>query len=145
MLRYNERMEINENLAIPDDELRWSYARSGGPGGQNVNKVSSKAVLRWDLAASGALTGEVKDRLRQQQPGRITTAGELILASDRYRDQERNRQDCLDKLREIIRSALVRPRPRRKTRPSYGSKQERLKVKKLRARVKSGRRRPDAE
>lgn len=138
-------MDITTTLAIPDDELHWSYARSGGPGGQNVNKVSSKAMLRWDLADTRALSDEVKARLRQQQPGRITSSGELILTSDRHRDQERNRQDCLDKLREMIRAALVRPRARRKTRPSYGSKQERLKVKKLRSQVKSGRRRPAAE
>ena len=101
---------ITETLSIPDEELSWSYARSGGPGGQNVNKVSSKAVLRWDVAASLSIPDEVKAKLRAQQHRRITTEGELVLSSQRYRDQERNRQDCLEKLCELVRAATVVPK-----------------------------------
>jgi ribosome-associated protein len=138
-------MEIGGGIVIPDHELHWSFVRSGGPGGQNVNKVASKAVLRWDLSASTSINLEVKARLRQQQPGRITSAGELLLNSDRFRDQERNRQDCLDKLRQLIRQAAVRPRPRKKTRPTRSSKQERLKGKRHRSHIKAGRRQPADE
>ena len=135
-------LQISQSVSIPDAELSWSFARSGGPGGQNVNKVASKAVLRWDLAGSPSLSGEAKARLRQQQPGRITRAGELIITSERYRDQERNREDCLEKLRELIRQALIRPRPRKATRPTRGSQQRRLNEKRRRSQVKSGRQGP---
>src|SRR5947209_9626571 len=95
-------LEINDRLMIPDGELQWSFVRSGGPGGQNVNKVASKAVLRWDLAGSPSVPGEVKVRLRTLQRRRVTNEGELVLSSQRYRDQDRNREDCLEKLREMI-------------------------------------------
>src|SRR5437667_1855775 len=98
---------ITPLLQIPDDEFTWSFVRSGGPGGQNVNKVASKAVLRWDLAASPSLPDDVKSRLRSQQRRRITSEGELVLSSQRFRDQERNRQDCLDKLREMVLAAAT--------------------------------------
>jgi ribosome-associated protein len=136
---------IDDRVQIPEDEFEWSYVRSGGPGGQNVNKVASKAVLRWDLAGSPSLPEEVKARLRTQQPGRITGAGELILSSQRFRDQERNRQDCLEKLGEMIRQALVVPRPRKKTKPSRGARQARLRDKRHRATAKAARRKPGAE
>jgi ribosome-associated protein len=132
-------MQINEHLQIPDHELRWRYVCSGGPGGQNVNKVASKAVLRWDVSANTSLPEEVRDRLREQQRGRITTTGELILASERYRDQERNRSDCLNKLRQMVLQAAVRPRKRRATRPTRGSQERRLQAKRRRASVKKGR------
>lgn len=135
-------MILNSRIVIPDAELHWSFARSGGPGGQNVNKVASKAVLRWNLAHSPAFPEEAKVRLRQQEPGRITTAGELIITSERYRDQERNRQDCLEKFQAMLRRALAVPRPRQATRPSRAARLERLKQKQHRARIKSGRRRP---
>ena len=133
-------LEINAHLRIPDDELEWSYVRSGGPGGQNVNKVASKAVLRWNLAASPSLPEDVKARLRARQANRITAEGDLVLTSQRYRDQERNRQDCLDKLREMIAEAAVRPKARRKTKPTRGSQEARLRAKKRRAATKAGRR-----
>jgi ribosome-associated protein len=138
-------MLITPQLAIPDSELHWSFVRSGGPGGQNVNKVASKAVLRWDLAANATLPDDVKERLRAQQRGRITTAGELIVSSERFRDQERNRQDCLEKLRQMVRQAAVRPKPRRPTRPSRGAREARLRTKRHRATIKKARRRPAEE
>src|SRR5262249_37901917 len=93
-------MEINDRLRIPDEEFAWSFVRAGGPGGQNVNKVASKGVLRWDLAASPSVPEDVKSRLRTLLRRRITGEGELVLCSQRHRDQQRNRQDCLDKLHE---------------------------------------------
>src|SRR5690242_4840452 len=133
-------LEINAQLRIPDEELTWTYVRSGGPGGQNVNKVASKAVLRWNMADSPSLPDDVKSRLRARQRKRITAEGELVLTSQRYRDQERDRQDCLDKLREMIAEAAVRPRVRRPTKPTRGSREARLQAKKHRAATKAGRR-----
>ena len=133
-------LEINAHLHIPDDEFAWSYVRSSGPGGQNVNKVASKAVLRWDVVASPSLPPDVKARLRAREANRITANGELVLTSQRFRDQERNRQDCLDKLRAMIAGAAVRPKARRKTRPTRGSQEARLREKKRRAGTKAGRR-----
>jgi ribosome-associated protein len=138
-------MEINDRLRIPDEEFAWSFVRSGGPGGQNVNKVASKAVLRWDLAASPSVPDDVKARLRTLQRRRITGEGELVLSSQRYRDQERNRQDCLDKLREMVLAAATPPTPRRPTKPSRGARERRLREKRLRSGRKSGRRPPDGE
>jgi ribosome-associated protein len=135
-------MQITDQLHIPDHELTWTFVRAGGPGGQNVNKVASKAVLRWDLSANVSLPGEVRGRLREQQRGRITLAGELLISSDRHRDQERNRRDCLDRLQQMVLQASIRPRPRRKTRPTRGSHERRLHAKRRRADVKRGRGRP---
>ena len=125
-------------------DFEWSFVRAGGPGGQNVNKVASKAVLRWHLAGSPSVPEDVKVRLRSQQRRRITTEGDLLLTSQRYRDQERNKQDCLDKLREMVLRAATPPAPRKKTKPSRGAREARLRAKKHRSGVKAARRhRPD--
>jgi ribosome-associated protein len=136
---------ISDRLMIPDTELHWSFVRAGGPGGQNVNKVASRAQLRWDLAGSPSLPDGIKARLRTQQAGRITNEGELLLSSQRFRDQERNKQDCLDKLQEIIRQAAERPRPRKPTRPTRASRRRRREAKLHRGRTKAGRRPPAQE
>lgn len=133
-------LEINPQLRIPEEELSWSYVRSGGPGGQNVNKVASKAVLRWDVARSPSLPEEVRQRLRAQQGRRITQEGELVVTSQRFRDQERNRQDCLEKLREMLVRATERPKVRKKTKPSRGAKERRLNDKRHRSAAKARRR-----
>ena len=138
-------VRITEALSIPDAELLWSYARSSGPGGQNVNKVSSKAVLRWDVGASPSVADDVKARLRAQQRRRITTEGELVLSSQRFRDQERNRQDCLEKLCEMVRTATLAPKARKKKRPTRASKERRLAEKRHRSAAKSTRRKPTGE
>jgi ribosome-associated protein len=137
-------MDITDTLAIPDDELEFSYARSGGPGGQNVNKVASKAVLRWNLAANTSLPADVKDRLRQQQANRITDEGDLLIQGQRFRDQARNAEDCLERLRAMVLQALHPPTPRRKTRPTRGSRQRRLTDKRQHSERKT-RRRPPGE
>src|SRR5438034_368243 len=138
-------LEVTEAIAIPETEFDWSYARSGGPGGQNVNKVASKAVLRWNVRASPSLPDHVKDRLCALNRRRVTSTGDLILTGQRYRDQERNRQDCLEKLAELIREAAALPKTRRATRPSRGSKLRRLAAKRHRSDRKADRRIPGAE
>ncbi|MBM4070565.1 MAG: aminoacyl-tRNA hydrolase [Planctomycetes bacterium] len=131
---------INERIALAAEEISWKFARSGGPGGQNVNKVASKAMLFWDLASSPGVPDDVKSRLRSLFPSRVTTAGAFLVSSQRFRDQERNRQDCLDKLRELLLQAAHQPRKRCPTRPSRSSREARLQDKKHRAARKSARR-----
>ena len=138
-------LEVNEHIHIPEEEFAWSFARSGGPGGQNVNKVASKAVLHWDLANSPSVPEPVKMRLRTLQRRRITTEGVLVLNSQRFRDQEKNRQDCLDKLRAMLVEASFVPKPRRPSKPTRGARERRLQEKKRRAATKKGRQLPGAE
>src|SRR3954453_6073948 len=98
-------LEITDTLAIPPDEFRFGCARSGGPGGQNVNKVNSKAVLRWTPSASPSLPPAVRDRLLRAVASRLTRDGELLIPSQLTRDQGRNVEDCLDKLRLLVLAA----------------------------------------
>ena len=137
--------EVNERIGIPEDEFDWSFARSGGPGGQNVNKVASKVFLHWDMANNATVPAEVKARLCQLQRRRVTTEGILVITSQRFRDQDKNRTDCLEKLREMVVEAAFVPKVRRPTRPSRGSKERRLKGKQHRAATKAGRRGPAEE
>jgi ribosome-associated protein len=135
-------LEINAHIRIPESEFSWRFVRSGGPGGQNVNKVASKAVLDWDLTSSGSLPEDIKARMRTQQRRRINALGHLLLTSQRYRDQDRNRQDCLEKLRAMVIQALHVPRPRKPTRPTRGSREARLRAKLRRSAAKATRRPP---
>jgi len=125
---------------IPETELDWSYARAGGPGGQNVNKVSSKAVLRWNMAASSALTDFVKGRVKKLFPSRVTLEGEVLIASQEHRDQERNRESCREKLAEMLKAASTIPKPRLRTKASKASKGRRLAAKKHDAKRRGERR-----
>jgi ribosome-associated protein len=131
---------ITPRLSIPDRELHWTFVRSSGPGGQNVNKVASKAVLRWNLAANQTLSEDLKARLRIQQRNRITGDGDLVIASQRYRDQERNKEDAFEKLRNMILQASVIPRARRVSRPTRAARERRLETKRRRGEVKRARR-----
>ena len=134
-------IQVTETIAIPDDELEWTYARSGGPGGQNVNKVSSKAVLRWRPGASAGLVPVAAwERMKARFPSRFTVEGEVVLSSQEYRDQERNRQACEEKLAEMVRAALVEPTPRKKTKPSKAAKRRRVADKRLNSAKKQARR-----
>jgi ribosome-associated protein len=138
-------LEVSSKLRVPNSEFEWTYVRSSGPGGQNVNKVASKAVLRWDAGASPSVPPEVKARLLAHHRGRFTAEGVLVLTSQRFRDQERNRQDCLEKLGAWLLEAATPPRPRKATRPSRGAKERRLQAKKMRASTKAQRQRPHDE
>ena len=120
---------VTPQIHIPLSEFEFSYVRSSGPGGQNVNKVNSKAVLRWNLFQNETLPLEVKIRLQSQQGSKITKEGDLLISSDIYRDQIRNREECLKKLRDIIATAAVKPKARKKTKQSYSSTQRDKKQK----------------
>lgn len=117
---------VNSQFVIPSTELITSFARSSGPGGQNVNKVNSKALLRWNIRDSNTLTPEVKLRFEACFPTRINQAGEIVLTSDKHRDQGRNLSDCYEKLRQLIQAALIVPRKRKKSRPTRSSIEARL-------------------
>jgi ribosome-associated protein len=138
-------LPITSNLAIPDAELRLSFARSGGPGGQNVNKVSSKAVLHFDVLTSPSIPPDVRERFLKRFANRVTNAGEIVIHSDEFRDQPKNIQACYRKLKAMILAVLKPPKKRRATKPTRGSKVRRLKEKKSRSQVKEGRRFRGAE
>jgi ribosome-associated protein len=139
------RLDVTPQLSIPADEFAWTFARSSGPGGQNVNKVSSKAQLRWNVRTSTALPDEVRARVLLQAGRYLTSSGDLVLTSQRYRDQGRNVQDCLDKLRRLLLAAAVPPKRRRPTRPTQASRQRRLEGKQAAARKKRLRRPPQGD
>ena len=137
-----EDLEIKPGLVIPGSELQVSFARSSGPGGQNVNKVNSKVVLRFDLLQSAALDDAQKERLRHRIPPRyLTKKGEVVISSDGSRDQDANRTDCLQKLVNALREGLKRPKTRRPTKPSRGSRERRLKAKSEHSQKKQSRKR----
>jgi ribosome-associated protein len=138
-------MYLAKNIEIPERELQFTFARSGGPGGQNVNKVASKAVLHWDVTGSASLPEEMKERFMTQNRGRITTEGVLVLDSQRFRDQAKNVADCLEKLRQMLMRSLHPPKKRRPTKPSRSSKERRLQAKKHVAVRKAQRRQPGME
>ncbi len=127
-------------ISIPKEELEFTYARSSGAGGQNVNKVNSKAILRWSPQLSAVLTIGMRDRFFAKYASRLTNDGELILMSDVHRDQGRNAADCLDKLKAMIKSIAVPPKKRLATKPTFGSKIRRLKSKRVTSEKKQGRR-----
>jgi ribosome-associated protein len=134
---------VTPRLTIPAGELEMSFARSGGPGGQNVNKVSSKVDLRWSPEQSTALTLDDRALLLAKLKNRLTTEGYLIVTSSATRDQMKNRDDALDKLALIVRTALHRDKPRKATKPSKGAKKRRLESKRLNAVKKQNRRYDD--
>jgi ribosome-associated protein len=134
---------VTPRLTIPAGELEMSFARSGGPGGQNVNKVSSKVDLRWNPETSGALTLDDRVLLLAKLKNRLTTDGYLIVTSSATRDQMKNRDDALDKLGLIVRTALHRDKPRKATKPSKGAKRRRLDEKRRHATKKQNRRLDD--
>jgi len=130
-------------IAIPEDELRFAASRSGGPGGQNVNKVSSRVTLTFDLKASTTLSDEHKRKIRETLGGRINKDGVLRIVSQRTRSQELNRSDAIERFSDLIRHALT-PRPARvKTRIPAGAHERRIEAKKKRASVKQARSRED--
>jgi ribosome-associated protein len=138
----NAGIELAPGVSVAADALRLQYARSSGPGGQNVNKVSSKAELWVAVEALVGLSDRARARLREQAGSRLTKADEIHLASDESRSQESNRQIVLDRLREMIVRARHEPKVRRKTKPSRAARQRRLEGKKRRSETKALRRKP---
>jgi ribosome-associated protein len=135
-------LEVTHRIRIPLSEFSWSYARSGGPGGQNVNKVASKAILRWPFEATTSVPPDIKTRFRASFGNRLTLEGDLVLSSELTRDQGRNREDCLEKLSAMLKSVAVPPKVRRPTKPTRGSQLRRLDAKKKQSNTKSGRQAP---
>ena len=119
-------LEITPELQIPLSQLQFTFVRSSGPGGQNVNKVASKAVLRWHVTESGLLDPDSLERLKTSYPAHITKEGELVVSSQHTRDTIKNRAVCLDKLKAMLLVAIKRPKRRIPTRPTKGSVCRRL-------------------
>ena len=126
-------------IIIPEAELTESFIRASGPGGQNVNKVSSAVQLRFDVRASPSLPDDVAVRLMRLAGSRLTRDGVIVITAERFRDQQRNRSDARERLAALVAQAEVRPVKRRPTKPSTGSKERRLAGKAVRSGVKAGR------
>ena len=132
-------LKINENLSIPLQEISISAIRSQGAGGQNVNKVSTAIHIRFDVQASTAMSDEDRERLLKVKDRRLSKDGVIVIKSQRYRSQDKNRSDALARLAEMIRTALVVEKPRKATKPSKKSRQKRLDEKTRRGRLKESR------
>lgn len=130
---------VSSRIEIPESELIEKFVRASGPGGQNVNKVASAVELRFDIAGSGALPETVKARLLSRSDRRVTGDGVVVIAAQRFRTQERNREDARARLVELIRRGLVVPKARIATKPTRASKEKRLGAKRERASVKRAR------
>ncbi len=129
-------LKISDELSIPDAEIEFSAIRAPGPGGQNVNKVSSAIHLRFDIAQSAALSDDIKERLLALNDRRISKSGVVVIKSSRFRNQEKNKEDALRRLAELVRKAFEVPKPRKKTRPSRLAREKRLEEKSRRSRLK---------
>lgn len=131
---------ISTNVQIPTNELNFTFARSGGPGGQHVNKVNSKAILHWSVVNTKSMPPTIKARFMDRYGGRLTTEGELVLSSQKFRDQSANIEDCLEKLKEMVESVLVAPKRRTPTKPTYSSEVRRTESKAKHSMKKQNRR-----
>ena len=134
-----DEIRINDALQIPREELAFEASRSGGPGGQNVNKVNTRIMLRFDVASSPALSDWQRARIRSRLATRITKDGVLVVVSQRHRTQRANRQATVERFAELLCEALKRKRVRKKTKPSRGSVERRLDSKKRHSRRKQAR------
>ena len=137
-----KQLVVNEGLAIPSSEFTFTFMRSSGPGGQNVNKVNTKVRLRWPVHSTQSLAADLKQRFVQKFRQRITIEGDFILTSQRYRDQSRNVADCLDKLRKMLLEVAVPPTRRKQIKPSRAAIRRRLDQKRRRSRQKQQRQPP---
>ena len=139
-------IQITDTIAIDEREIEESFIRSSGPGGQNVNKLSTAVQLRFDARRSPSLPNDVSIRLQRLAGSRLTKDGVVVITAQRHRTQERNRDDALARLIELIREAAVPPKPRRATRPTAASRAKRLQGKKRRSTIKGLRQaRPDVD
>lgn len=132
-------ISIGDGILLDEREIEENFIRASGPGGQNVNKVASAVQLRFDARHSPSLPGPVRQRLERLAGNRLTQDGVLVITAQRFRSQERNRQDALDRLVALVRRAATPPRPRRPTRPSAAARERRLTEKARRSRLKRGR------
>ena len=132
-------LAINPTLQIPDNELVERFVRSTGPGGQNVNKVATAVELRFDVANSPSLPEALRERLLGKRDRRMTNDGVFVISAQRFRTQERNREDARERLAAFIESGLHVPKPRVATKPSRAAKQRRLTAKRERGSIKQGR------
>ncbi len=133
-------LSITDFIVIPGDEFAVTAVRSSGPGGQNVNKVNSKIVFKWDIRQSEALPEDWRQRIIARYGRRISAEGMFVLTSQRHRDQNRNLEDCRDKLKDLVLAVRYPPTPRKKTRPSRAAQQRRLDSKRKRSSTKQRRR-----
>ena len=134
---------VTPAMVLADEELELRFVRAPGPGGQNVNKVATAVELRFDAARSPGLSEAVRTRLRTLAGRRLTAEGVLVIQAHRFRTQERNREDAVDRLVALLRAAAEAPKPRRATRPTRASQERRISSKKQRAVTKRGRQRPE--
>jgi ribosome-associated protein len=130
-------LRITDTIAIDDSELEESFVRSSGPGGQNVNKVSSAVQLRFDARQSPSLSNDVAIRLMRLAGSRLTKDGIIVIVAQEYRDQSRNREEARERLADLIRQAAVKPKPRRPTKVPKAAKRQRVDEKKRRGSIKS--------
>lgn len=137
--QHSHMIQITRSIAIPERELEERFVRAAGPGGQNVNKVATAVQLRFNVARSPSLPVPVQTRLQRLAGRRMTADGVLVIDARRYRTQERNRRDALDRLVALIRRAAQMPKPRKPTRPTLASKKRRLENKRQRAETKRSR------
>ena len=135
------QIPVTEQLGIDENELVWTFVHSSGPGGQNVNKVASAVQLRFDIPHSRSIPQDIRSRLIALSGNRVTQDGVLVLKGDRFRTQEQNKRDVLERLVQLVRQAAARPKTRRRTRSPASAKRHRLDSKRKRSRTKTLRRR----